>query len=244
MTFLSVVSFLMIMAIPVESRTNEEKVDAKIKKFFPKQTISFGIYIVATNKVSDTDLNRAASIMDQWIDNDFDGKVDNVKVHNILVGKKSKRKSFMLMDDTFNNLESTFDKLDKSMGGSVADYFFDNYNMMWLGADEPEWAYLEESLHLITQGGYAGAYRKVFGERKGTKLAKAMDKARGGYFKKVPKNYPKKAWYHYDDKTCGYACQITEYLWWGVSSLIGVTKNRNDVNDVKNEWELTTPKKK
>ena len=66
----------------------------------------------------------------------------------------------------------------------------------------------EEVLHLVTQAGYAHAYPKVFGERHGTAIAKAMDRARGGHFVKVPKRYPKDAWFTYDDRTCDYGCRI------------------------------------
>ena len=66
-------------------------------------------------------------------------------------------------------------------------------------------ASLEEILHLITQYGYAKVYPNKLGENKNSDIAKAMDKARGGYFKNVPNSYPSSAWYTYDDKTCNYS---------------------------------------
>ena len=72
----------------------------------------------------------------------------------------------------------------------------------------------EEVLHLITHAGYAFAYPEVFGERPGTKLGDAMDKARGGRFLAIPNKYPKKAWYTYYDDTRDYGCQATEYNYW------------------------------
>ena len=41
-----------------------------------------------------------------------------------------------------------------------------------------------------------------------------MNNARGGYFRKVPNDYPEDAYFTYDDKSCDYECQITEYFYW------------------------------
>ena len=65
-------------------------------------------------------------------------------------------------------------------------------------------ATLEEVLHLITHAGYAHVYPEVFGEKPGTQIAKAMDQARGGHFRRVPRSYPAGAWYTYDDRSCDY----------------------------------------
>ena len=52
---------------------------------------------------------------------------------------------------------------------------------------------LEEILHPITQHGYANAYPEVFGEERGSILAKCMDAARGGYFEQVPTRWSPRA---------------------------------------------------
>ena len=74
-----------------------------------------------------------------------------------------------------------------------------------------------------TQHGYAEVYPNKFGENKNSEIAKAMDEARGGYFKNVPNSYPSIAWYTYDDKTCNYSCQITEYTYWTLTSILAVS---------------------
>jgi len=65
-----------------------------------------------------------------------------------------------------------------------------------------------------------------------------MDKARGGRFTKVPRNYPRGAWYTYDDTTCGYDCMAMEYFYWVTTSILGAQRNRLD--DLSNEWKLVT----
>ena len=45
---------------------------------------------------------------------------------------------------------------------------------------------LEEVLHLVTDLGWDEAFPDIWGERKGSSVANAMDLARGGYFENVP----------------------------------------------------------
>ena len=34
--------------------------------------------------------------------------------------------------------------------------------------------------------------------------------------------YPTDAWYTYNDESCDYGCQITEYTYWALTSILGV----------------------
>jgi hypothetical protein len=102
-------------------------------------------------------------------------------------------------------------------------------------------ATLEEVLHLITAKGYAAAYPSAFGESPGTTLTDAMDIARGGRFLSVPKQYPAKAWYHYDDQTCDYRCMATEYFYWALTCMLGAQNYPGRCTDIAVEWEICTP---
>ena len=104
---------------------------------------------------------------------------------------------------------------------------------------------LEEILHPITQHGYANAYPEVFGEERGSILAKCMDAARGGYFEHVPEGgpksgYPAEAWYHYTDETCDYGCMVTEYIYWALTSILGTQDFPERHEALEVEWELNT----
>ena len=69
-------------------------------------------------------------------------------------------------------------------------------------------------------------------------IAAAMDAARGGRFESIPDPYPAGAWYTYDDETCDYACMVTEYHYWALSSLLGAQANRR--SEIEHEWRLNT----
>ena len=68
-----------------------------------------------------------------------------------------------------------------------------------------------------------------------------MDIARGGQFTSIPASYPSGAWYTYDDDSCDYACQVTEYVFWALTSILGAHENRLD--EIDNEWLLNTAAK-
>ncbi|MEC8678722.1 MAG: hypothetical protein VXX85_07700 [Candidatus Margulisiibacteriota bacterium] len=108
-------------------------------------------------------------------------------------------------------------------------------------------ATLEEVLHLISQNGFAYAYPETFGEFSGSTIATYMDVARGGFFETVPDSYPDDAWYHYDDTSCEYACQITEYFYWALTSILGAQNYTDGIasryDEISDEWELNTVQK-
>ena len=65
-----------------------------------------------------------------------------------------------------------------------------------------------------------------------------MDIARGGQFTNIPSSYPAGAWYTYDDDSCDYACQVTEYVFWALTSILGANNGRLD--EIDEEWLLNT----
>ncbi len=208
-----------------------------INEFFPIQIEVYGVKIIGTEATPRKDIKKAAKILKQWLDNNGDKKPDNSLVVNELI----KNNAIIAMGKTENDLEDSFDNLIDVLEASDVDV--DNFERSLIGliSDEPNIAYLEEILHLVTQVGYANAYPEVFGEFKGSRISNAMDIARGGFFKITPKVYPENSWYHYYDKSCDYSCMITEYFYWSLTSLLGAQINRYD--KISEEWELNTPKK-
>ncbi|CAL2102351.1 conserved exported protein of unknown function [Tenacibaculum sp. 190130A14a] len=202
---------------------------------FNRKVVVFGIDIYAVAKVEDAKLLHAANVMAQYLDNNEDGVVDNIKV----LEEMKKNKAFLFMwksESDMNNINPPSGRLGQDLGNeeTVPNYV--------TGGKKGRFdASLEEVWHIITHAGYSKAYPEVFGENAGTSLTNAMDNARGGSFTSIPNPYPANAWYTYDDTTCTYDCQATEYFYWAMSSILGAQTTR--LNEIQQEWRLNTKDK-
>ena len=215
--------------------TGVSESDKNYFKYFCKTTEIFGIKIYATNKVDNEKMLHAASILAEYLDNDEDGQVDNQKVVDKLIEKNV---WLLLVKNESDQNDAERINLKNSNYQDLRD------EEITLVNGSPRFdASLEEVLHLITQHGYAKVYPEVFGEKKGSKIADAMDIARGGYFKKVPNEYPANAWYTYNDESCDYSCQITEYTYWALTSILGGQDFPGRFDEIKDEWKLNTNEK-
>ena len=56
-------------------------------------------------------------------------------------------------------------------------------------------------------------------------------------------SYPADAWYTYDDKTCDYSCMVTEYFYWGLSSILDAQSYSGRLDEIGDEWDLNTESK-
>ena len=205
-----------------------------ILKNFSRKVVVFGIDIYAVIGVTDANLLHAANVMAQYLDNDEDGEVDN----KLVLEKMIENKAFVVMWKKEGDLRNTFPsgRMGQDLGNDET-----NPNYISAGKNGRFDASLEEIWHIITHSGYSYAYPDVFGEKEGTSISNAMDVARGGSFKTIPKTYPANAWYSYDDSTCEYDCQVTEYFYWAMSSILGAQENR--INEIGHEWKLNTLQK-
>ena len=209
----------------------------------------FGVHIFASPTTSEDKLAHAAGVLAQYIDNDENGVPDNTRVLSHLVS----RNVFIIMPGTEAEMERLEMELIEEAGYRFGqDLYGEETKPDFLingKINAPDGSYydgaLEEILHPITQHGYANAYPEVFGEERGSILAKCMDAARGGYFEKVPKGgpksgYPAEAWYHYTDETCDYGCMVTEYIYWALTSILGTQDFPGRHEALEVEWELNT----
>ncbi len=206
---------------------------------FCKKVDVFGVYIYATENVSDIDLLHTANIMAQYLDNNEDSIVDNQLVLDRMLANQS---SMVLFGKEKSSKKRKFLRGESELDGSFIfqDLYGSEIHPNW-SFNSPFDATLEEVLHLITHSGFSQVYPSVFGEEKGSDIAKAMDKARGGQFEDVPSSYPSDTWYTYDDKTCEYNCQVTEYLYWSLTSLLGAQDFPGRYNEIGHEWKANTP---
>ena len=220
----------------VEANNNPPHVAFNV---FSKKVNVFGILIYATSDVSNQDLLHASNVMAQYLDNNEDSLIDNPLVLNNMVANNSAMVLFG--SEGSSELQSFMD---------AGDDVFDNYRLQDLYGEEihPNWNYnspfnatYEEVLHLVTHSGYSEVYSGIFGEQQGSLIANAMDIARGGQFLSIPRNYPADAWYSYDDNTCEYDCQVTEYFYWALTSLLGAQDYPGRLDEIGHEWRANTP---
>lgn len=202
---------------------------------FNRKVVVFGIDIYAVAAVEDAKLLHAANVMAQYLDNDEDGTVDD----QLVLDKMLENNAFMVMwkNESDLNIEPPSGRKGQDLGNDET-----HPNFVSNGKTGEFDASLEEVLHIINSAGHSEAYPSAFGQHEGSELANAMDIARGGQFMTIPNPYPDSAWYTYDDQTCDYAsCQTIEYLYWAITSLLGVQENR--LNEIDNEWTLNIRQK-
>lgn len=209
--------------------------DRPVLKGFTKQVEVFGVHIYASPNTPDACVLHAACVMAEYLDNDEDGIPDNQRVVDALVRQNV---TLVMAKD-----EEEMDSFNNNLFVAGPSPYQDLYT----GEIHPNGAArgmfdttLEEVLHPITDMGYAAAYPRVFGVVHGTEVAKAMDLARGGFFEEVPEVYPENAWFSYYDKTCGYGCMITEYVYWALTSMLGGQDLPGRLERIQDEWKLNT----
>ncbi|MFC7202151.1 hypothetical protein ACFQJC_01380 [Haloferax namakaokahaiae] len=210
---------------------------------FDKSMVVFGVRLVGTERVSEAKLRHAGAVMAEYLDNDEDGVPDNPAVVDELVAQEAT----LIVPYDERELEEAFDFLSTRLPPSRAESVQDLHAVEIHPEGLPHStsgdrfdATLEEVLHLVTHVGFSSVYPDVFGEQSGSEIADAMDIARGGHFEDVPNSYPDEAWYTYDDDTCDYGCQITEYTYWAGTSAMGAQAVGSRPAEIDHEWRLAT----
>jgi len=206
-------------------------------EYFDKYVNVFGVHIFATASTPDDKVLHAAHVLAQYLDNDEDGSPDSAEV----ITEMTSEDASMVMFASDADLESSgiFESTLPDHFAVQDLYGFETHPEGSTNAGFD--ATLEEVLHLVSSRGYASVYPSIFGEDPGTALADAMDLARGGHIDGVPDSYSDAAWYHYDDQTCDYRCQVTEYFYWALTSHLGAQSYGDRCEEIAVEWELCTP---
>lgn len=208
---------------------------------FTWEARAFGVPLYATERVPLPKLLHAASVLAEYLDSDEDGRADEPRV----VAALWRDRAAMVMGRDPRDLERRLDRAPEAVHEEL-----DARRLQDLYAEEVHPggaargrfdATLEEVLHLVTDVGWAAVWPGLFGTHPGSALCDALDLARGGRFERVPRRYPAKAWFHYDDRTCDYGCMATEYLYWGLTSLLGAQDFPGRCEEIAHEWEPCTP---
>lgn len=207
-----------------------------LRNVFSKYINVFGVNVIATSGVSNTKVIHAATVMAEYLDNNEDGQPEDVTVVNKMVEQKA---TLLVMSNESESDNLDFDAIERA-GYTALQGLFDDETRPGGSGPAGFDATLEEVLHLISSKGVALIYPEVFGEAPGSRLANAMDQARGGRFMSPPSAYPADSWYHYDDETCDYECMVTEYFYWALTSILGAQDYPGRAAEIANEWEAST----
>lgn len=200
---------------------------------FTQHVDVFGVRVFGTRRVPAEKLRHVAAVLAEYLDNDEDGELDNERV----VAQMVQRGAFMAVASSEREMERIDWSRFAEAGFEVGQGQFVQETAPGGGRFD---ATLEEVLHLVTHAGFANAYPDVFGERADSALGRCLDRARGGSFRDVPRSYPPGAWFTYDDVTCDYGCQCTEYLYWAVTSVMGAQGAPARQREIAHEWRLPT----
>ena len=212
--------------------------DDLLAPYFDRRVDVFGARVLATARVRKSKLLHAAAVLGEYLDNDEDGEPDDARVAAVL----ARRRATLVLFHDEREAERLIETIPwEDVGDRVLQDLYDLETHPAGAAQGRFDAALEEVLHLVTHGGYAHAYPEVFGEHADSELGRLMDAARGGRFDAVPTAYPDGAWYTYDDVTCEYGCQVAEYVYWGLTSLLGGQDFPGRREEIQHEWRLCTP---
>ena len=226
---------------PIQLSTFPAELEAT-KTVFDKYVEVFGLRVLATSGVSEAKTLHAANVLAEYLDNDEDGTIDQAEVLTALKGTSNAEIATMVLFASEQEQESSwskFEAFESSLTRSQNLFAMEIFEAGSQGYDRD--ATLEEVLHLVTDHGWDKAFPDVWGEKEGTSIALAMDKARGGKFLTVPSSYPAGAWFTYYDATADYATQITEYVYWATTTYLGGQDWTGRVHaDYTNEWKPIT----
>ncbi len=204
------------------------------KPFISSAANNFGVVVCSSPSVTIAHQLHAEKVLHKLLDYNNDMIPDNEKVLNQMISNQS---IFLVLKQEEELVHY------ESRSGDHFNFAVVYQEEMVLDDAEQFDATIEEALHLITAEGYSKVYPEFFGEFKGSQISVFLDEARGGYFASVPRKYPAKAYFTYYDKTCDYGCQITEFLYWSISTLRGQQKFNWRDYEIENEWRPETSDK-
>ncbi|HIG04803.1 MAG TPA: hypothetical protein EYQ08_03605 [Planctomycetes bacterium] len=206
---------------------------SQFQQQFSQYTAVFGVHVLATRGVPTEKVRHVAAVLAEYLDNDEDGVADDPRVVEAMAGRQ--------MGMVLFASEREMERLDRS---GIDQLGYHHLQGQFAEETKPPGEFdatIEEVLHLVTSG-YGEAYPRIFGPRPGTELGDCLDRARGGRFGSVPRRYPEKAWFHYDDRSCDYPCMAVEYLYWALTSLLEAQADPERARQISHEWELTSGK--
>lgn len=193
--------------------------------FFTKYVDVLGVGVYATSTCSNAKVLHSAGVLAQYLDNDEDGQADNPAVLQKIV----QLDGAMIMFGCWQEFESSGFEFQVPFSSL-------NYKQLHLacetfpnGAQQQQFDItLEETLHLVTWAGYSNAFPSVFGEFSGSQIAQAMQACKANGFYNPFFNEP----------GMPFPDQVTEYHYWGLTSILGAQNYPWRIPEIQGEWKL------
>ena len=197
--------------------------DCGVDKFFDTYINVYGVTIAAMPKTPVPEIIHAAKIYAQLIDNDEDFIPDDQKIFEFHQKDPEGRNYLIVLVDT-KALDNAWIAFKPGQRFWVpAQALRPGHSGVGHSRDGEMDIAVEELFHKYGKA-FQSVYPKDFGlpdEEAGDKwsstLSNAMDRARGIDRSVTPVNgkwvYPEHAWYTYNATSCGWGCQLDEYLW-------------------------------
>ena len=194
-----------------------------MEKFFDTYINVFGVTIAAMPKTPVPEIIHAAKIYAQLIDNDEDFIPDDRKIFDYHQKDLEGRNYLIVLVDT-KTLDNAWIAFKPGQPFWVpAQALRPGHSGVGHSRDGEMDIAVEELFHKYGKA-FQSVYPKDFGlpdEEAGNKwsstLSNAMDRARGIDRTVTPVDgrwvYPENAWYTYNATSCGWGCQLDEYLW-------------------------------
>jgi hypothetical protein len=208
-----------------------------LTQYFPESVEVFGIPVMRTAAASRAALLHTANLLAGYLDNDYDGVVDDTTMYaEFINGDKGIVVFANSADETVINaaLGSW-----KARTTSVYENEMNNFQGDSVGGNRD--VTLERLLrYFIIKQGFSVAYSDTLGYERPTTLTVAMDNARGGFQAGgLPSyNYPPFAWYT-DPTGLNYENLTYEYLYYALSTYAGSNTWRDA--DIQNVWQPASP---
>lgn len=200
---------------------------------FPKHIMVFDIPVLGTASVSDDALKHTANLLAGFLDNNYDGVVDNATLYaEFSAGVKGLAVYFNNADEaTIGNLGDFGDRLT-----SLYEYEMNSFQGNGV-SNNLDGALSRILRYFIIKEGYTQAFNAL-GTTRPTDITTLMDTARGGYQAGgLPNyNYPPFAWYT-DQEGLTYVNLVYEYMYFAISAYQGSLSWRTDLT---NEWTPLT----
>ena len=172
-------------------------------KFLKTGAIVFELVTICiTSGVTEEKVRHAAHVTAQWLDNNQDGEIDEIRLKPSLL---ENRPVLLMSKNGFNALQ--FIAIEEGLDDRIGQDLFASETAPSRGRDASQ----EEIHHLIFTAGWVHAFPQTFSE---------VPEDRSKLFS-IWRSAEKNGYYDYDDPTCDAECKVVEFFYLATAAYLG-----------------------